>query len=125
MRVRLWTAVRPRVFPFPGSGVALLAPALAAAAALAALLLLALTGYVTAAGYQVRSLERARAAQERSLQQLAADVASLRSLARAEQEAKARWNMAPPQQVLHVAVEVAPAAALTPSERAPWGSGRP
>lgn len=107
MRVRL-LSVRPRVFslPYPQRRVALLGPALAAAAVLAALLLLAQTGYVTAAGYRIRSLERVRTAQERHLQQLEADVAALGSLSHAQREAKARWNMAPPEKLIYVMVDV-------------------
>lgn len=96
----------PILLPNSESRGALLAPVLAVAAALAALSLLGLTGHVTTAGYDVRSLERIHAAQKRDIQQIEAEAAGLASLAQAAQQAKERWNMAPPEKLLHVMVDV-------------------
>ncbi len=110
MRIRL-LSVRPRIFPLPlpGSRVALLAPSLTVLAALAALILLAQTGYVATAGYRLRSLEHLRTVQQHDIQELQADIASLTSLARVQQVAKNRWNMAAPPKLVYLKIDVAPA----------------
>ncbi len=121
MLVRL-SQLRPRAFalPSPQSRVALLAPVFFAVAILAAVLL-AQTGYVTTSGYYLQSLERASAAKQREIQQLEAQLASLTSLTRVEAEAKARWNMAPPEKLVYVTAGAAPSAgwAAAPTRKGP------
>ena len=107
MRIPFLTArPRPLSIPLPEGRPALFAPLMLVTAVLAAFALLGLTGNVTAEGYHVQSLERLRSAQQRDVLQLETEVAALGSLTRAGEQARVRWNMAPPEKVLHIEVGV-------------------
>jgi hypothetical protein len=93
---------RPALNVWPGALSDLLAPALAAAVVVAAAILLMQSGYITSSGYRLNQLERTRADWERQNQQLAAEVAQLRSLERADTEARSRWKMEPAASVLYL-----------------------
>jgi hypothetical protein len=105
--------LRPASAAIPGKPGDLAAPGFAAAVVLAAATLLAQTGFITASGYRLNQLERSKDDLERQNQQLASQVALLRSLTHAEDVARSRWKMAPPTQVLYLDLQASegPAAA--------------
>lgn len=112
MRPRFLTA-RPAFVAWPGNLLDFAAPALAAAIIVAAAILLVQSGYITTSGYRLNQLERLKADWERQNQQIAADVAQLRSLEHADTEARNRWQMAPAQQVIYV--DLQPPAPASPA----------
>jgi hypothetical protein len=116
VRARFWTA-RPAFNAWPGNLIDLVIPALAVAVVAAAAILLVQSGSITASGYRLNQLERLKADWERQNQQLAADVASLRSLERAESEARSRWKMEPAAQVLYIDLTAPESVAASPARQ--------
>ncbi|MCX6023571.1 MAG: hypothetical protein NTZ05_17925 [Chloroflexi bacterium] len=80
----------------------------------------ALSGKASDLAIPANQLERLKDDLERQNQQISAEVASLRSLAYAEDQARSRWRMAPPEQTLYVDLD-APSA---PAAAAPTKAGR-
>lgn len=101
-----------RVLPLAWGQPANSLPFLALALIASSLLLLALTGYLTATGYEVQRMERMREALEHQNQQLEAEIASLRSLERVEREARTRFGMVPAQAFLYAFPDAALLAGL-------------
>lgn len=95
------TLVR-RVLPLAWGRPAASVPFLALSLLSSSLMLLALTGYLTATGYEVQRMEHLREALEHQNQQLQAEIASLRSLERVEREARAKFGMVPATTYLYV-----------------------
>lgn len=101
--MRSWV-VREIITPIPKIKVAIVAPIFALMFGTGALVLVAETGYVAAAGYNVQRLERLKADRENILLQWDAEVATLKSLNRVEQEARSKLKMTTPKEYVYVSL---------------------
>jgi cell division protein FtsL len=104
--------------PSVGARSVLIAAGLALAAA--ALLQVVQTSNVTTAGYQIQRLDQERLQWQASVHQLEAEVASLASVDRIEQEARGRLGMVPAESRLYLKTNVpVPSHQLLPTRFSP------
>ena len=92
---------------------------LAGVVALGTILVLGQTSMVATAGYNVERLQEQTALLERRNDELAAEVAALRSLDRIEREARSRLNMVTPTSYLYITVDASPSGPATLPTKGP------
>ena len=103
----LTDAAVPRFFPSSAFGRRMLLVGLCVLLGMTVLLLQ--TSIVASTGYDVDQLSKMKESQEHQNQEMAAQVASLRSLDRIEKEARGRLKMVTPTSYLYVTVDAMPA----------------